>query len=283
MRNNTAQTLKLKELVCSRFAVSRCSFLLVFAPPPPVAQVSRKIGCNVADIRNVIVWGNHSFVYTIIWLQDRQTDKMNRFTHWVLTIQICLLCACRARCFSFVHSDTQYPDLTFATVSQGGVERPALDLVPSAWAQGEFISTVQNRGRAIIDAMKKSSAASAANAAVAHMRAWMLGTKSGTYVSMAVASGGQYGVPKDLIFSFPVTCTAGGNYTIVEGLDERVGDFGKQKMKISWEQLQEEDQGWRDVAAPAAGDATAAAAAAPAAAAEESADSKKSRKSGGKA
>jgi hypothetical protein len=241
--------------------------------------VSRKIGCNVADIRNVIVWGNHSFVHTFIWLQDRQKASI----HTIRCSLFNCLCVLAVRVVFFVHSDTQYPDLTFATVSQGGVDRPALDLVPAAWAQGEFISTVQNRGRAIIDAMKKSSAASAANAAVAHMRAWMLGTKPGTYVSMAVASGGQYGVPKDLIFSFPVTCSPGGNYTIVEGLDARVGDFGKQKMKISWEQLQEEDQGWRDVAAPAAAGDAAVAPAAAAAAAEESADSKKSRKSGGKA
>jgi len=278
MHNNTARALKLKNVR----VLTSCFLVLFFARfRPPVAQVSRKIGCNVGDIRNVIVWGNHSFVHTFIWLWD--TDKENRASGGS-RFQLHFLCVLAVRVVFFVHSDTQYPDLTFATVSQGGVDRPALDLVPSAWAQGEFISTVQNRGRAIIDAMKKSSAASAANAAVAHMRAWMLGTKPGTYVSMAVASGGQYGVPKDLIFSFPVTCTPGGNYTIVEGLEARVGDFGKQKMKISWEQLQEEDQGWRDVAAaPAAGDAAAAAAPAAAAAAEESADSKKSRKSGGKA
>jgi len=168
-----------------------------------VAQLAKKVGCEIADIRNVIVFGNHS--------------------------------------------DTQYPCLSFATVRQGGAERAALDLVPTEWAQGQFIDTVQSRGRAIIDAMKKSSAGSAANAAVAHMRSWMLGTAPGEYVSMAVPSAGQYGVPEDLIFSFPVTCAPGGTYTIVENLP--ISDFGKHKMKISWEQLQEEDQGWRGEAA----------------------------------
>lgn len=140
------------------------------------------------------------------------------------------------------HSDTQYPDITFATVEKDGKTQKAGDLVPSEWAQGSFINTVQARGSAIIEAMKKSSAASAANAAVEHVRSWMLGTAPGQFVSMAVCSSGEYGVPADLIFSFPCTCK-NGVYTIVPGLD--ISAFGKEKMRVSWEQLQKEDQGWR--------------------------------------
>lgn len=140
------------------------------------------------------------------------------------------------------HSDTQYPDITFASVEKDGKTQKASDLVPSEWAQGSFINTVQARGSAIIEAMKKSSAASAANAAVEHVRSWMLGTAPGQFVSMAVCSSGEYGVPADLIFSFPCTCK-NGVYTIVPDLE--ISAFGKEKMRVSWEQLQKEDQGWR--------------------------------------
>ncbi len=138
----------------------------------------------------------------------------------------------------------------------GGVDRPALDLVPSEWARGAYIQSVQSRGGLIIKTMSKSSAASAANAAVQHVRSWWLGTAPGEWVSMAVASSGEYGVPKGLIFSFPVTCQPGGHFTIVQGLENRIDEFGRAKMKASWEQLNDEDQGWRS--APAAAAAAAA-------------------------
>ena len=143
------------------------------------------------------------------------------------------------------HSDTQYPDLTHATIEKDGQTLKASAVVPADWAQDKFIDTVQARGAAIIAAMKKSSAASAANAAVEHVRSWVLGTAPGQFVSMAVCSSGEYGVPKDLIFSFPCTCK-NGVYTIVPGLE--VSEFGKGKMKVSWEQLQKEDQDWRAAA-----------------------------------
>lgn len=138
------------------------------------------------------------------------------------------------------------PDITFATVRQGSEQVSAAAAIHNdlAWAQDEFIQVVQKRGGAIIDAMKKSSAASAANAAVEHVRSWVLGTRPGQYVSMAVASEGQYGVPKDLIFSFPCTCRD-GKYTVVTGLE--VSEFAREKMRVSWEQLEKEDQDWRDV------------------------------------
>jgi malate dehydrogenase len=99
------------------------------------------------------------------------------------------------------HSATQYPDLHAATVAG----KPALSLVDQAWYTGEFIPQVQQRGAAIIEARGASSAASAANAAIDHIRDWALGT--GAVVSMGVYSDGSYGVEKGLIYSFPVTCT----------------------------------------------------------------------------
>jgi malate/lactate dehydrogenase len=149
------------------------------------------------------------------------------------------------------HSDTQYPDITFATIRRGSSDVSALASIQNdeAWARGDFIQTVQKRGGAIIDAMKKSSAASAANAAVEHVRSWVLGTRPGQWVSMAVCSNGEYGVPKDLIFSFPCTCRDGA-YTIVGGLEGQISDFAKDKMKVSWQQLEKEDQEWRDEPAP---------------------------------
>ena len=111
------------------------------------------------------------------------------------------------------HSATQYPDLHHCTVAGEN----ATDLVDQAWISGEFIPTVQQRGAAIIKARGLSSAASAANAAVEHMRDWVLGT-GGKVVSMGIHSDGSYGVDPGLIFSYPVVC-ADGAYSIVQELD----------------------------------------------------------------
>ncbi len=117
------------------------------------------------------------------------------------------------------HSTTQYPDLFHCEV--GG--RNAYELVGDhAWVEGTFIPTVAKRGAAIIEARGASSAASAANAAIDHVRDWALGTADGDWVSMAVVSDGSYGVPDGLISSFPVTC-AGGSWEIVQGLE--IDDF----------------------------------------------------------
>lgn len=102
------------------------------------------------------------------------------------------------------------------------------------WLNGDFISTVQDRGAAIIKARGLSSAASAANAAVDHMRSWVLGTPRGEYVSMAVYSDGSYGVPKGLIYSFPVVC-ANGKWKIVQGL--KIDDFSQKLMKETADEL----------------------------------------------
>jgi malate dehydrogenase len=133
------------------------------------------------------------------------------------------------------HSATQYPDLYHAEV--GG--KSALELVDDQdWLEKEFIPTVQQRGAAIIEARGASSAASAANAAVEHVRDWVAGTATGDWTSMSIPSDGSYGVPEGLISSFPVTTTAKGEITIVAGLD--VDDFSRSRIDASTGELAEE-------------------------------------------
>ncbi len=138
------------------------------------------------------------------------------------------------------HSATQYPDISFATV--GGKAAPSL--VDEAWLTGDFIPTVQQRGAAIIKARGASSAASAASAAIDHVRDWALGTPEGDWVSMAVPSDGSYGIAEGVIYSFPVTC-AGGRYEIVQGLEN--SDFSRERMKATEAELLEERDGVRDL------------------------------------
>jgi malate dehydrogenase len=132
------------------------------------------------------------------------------------------------------HSTTQYPDLFHCEV--GG--RNAAELVgDQAWLENDFIPTVAKRGAAIIDARGASSAASAANAALDHVRNWHLGTPEGDWVSMAVPSDGSYGVPEGIISSFPCTCSD-GEYSIVQGLD--IDDFSRARIDASAAELVEE-------------------------------------------
>ncbi len=131
------------------------------------------------------------------------------------------------------HSATQYPDVFHAEVDG----KPAAGRVDQAWIEKEFIPTVQQRGAAIIEARGASSAASAANAALDHMRDWALGTAAGDWVSMAVPSDGSYGVPDGLISGFPCT-TAGGNWSIVPDL--AIDDFSRARIDASVAELGEE-------------------------------------------
>jgi len=121
------------------------------------------------------------------------------------------------------HSSTQYPDLHHATVKG----KPALSLIDIGWYRDQFIPVVQQRGAAIIKARGASSAASAASAAIDHMRDWLLGTPDGDWVSMAVPSDGSYGIPVGVIYGYPVTCM-NGEYQIVQGLE--IGDAAKQRL-----------------------------------------------------
>ena len=131
------------------------------------------------------------------------------------------------------HSATQYPDLYTAKVNGTA----AIDQVDQAWYENDFIPTVQQRGAAIIKARGASSAASAANAAIDHMRSWALGTEGDDWVSMGVYSDGSYGITEGLIYSFPCRCKD-GEWEIVQGLD--INDFSREKMTATEQELTEE-------------------------------------------
>lgn len=155
-----------------------------------MAQLAKKAGVGVSEVRRMAIWGNHSA--------------------------------------------TQYPDLFHAEV--GG--RPAIEVVDDRqWLENDFIPTVQKRGAAIIEARGASSAASAASAAIDHVRDWVHGTAEGDWISMAVPSDGSYGVPEGLISSFPVTCS-GGRYEIVQGLE--LDDFSRARIDTSVAELADE-------------------------------------------
>lgn len=131
------------------------------------------------------------------------------------------------------HSATQYPDLNNATVrGQRGTE-----LVDSDWVRKQFIPTVQQRGAVIIKARGQSSATSAANGAIDHMRDWVTGTPSDDWVSMALPCDGSYGMEKDLVFSFPVRID-NGRYQIVQGLE--IDEFSHERLKLTEKELVEE-------------------------------------------
>ena len=132
------------------------------------------------------------------------------------------------------HSATQYPDIFNAEVDGKNAAQLVND---QEWVEKTFIPTVQKRGAAIIDARGLSSAASAANAAIDHVRDWVHGTASGDWVSMGVPSDGSYGIPEGLIFGYPCT-TSGGKYQVVKGLSHN--DFAKAKIAATQKELTEE-------------------------------------------
>jgi len=134
------------------------------------------------------------------------------------------------------HSPTMYADYRFATI--GG--KPVKDMInDQAWNKDVFLPTVGKRGAAIIEARGLSSAASAANAAIDHMHDWALGT-DGQWVTMGICSKGEYGIPKEVVFGYPVTC-AGGEYKLVEGLP--VDAFSQERINLTLKELLEEQAG----------------------------------------
>ncbi|KAL4274120.1 hypothetical protein GQ457_13G025980 [Hibiscus cannabinus] len=196
-----------KVLVVANPANTNALILKEFAPSIPaknitcltrldhnraLGQISERLSVQVSDVKNVIIWGNHS--------------------------------------------STQYPDVNHATVG----DKPVRELVKDdEWLNGEFITTVQQRGAAIIKARKLSSALSAASAACDHIRDWVLGTPEGTWVSMGVYSDGSYNVPAGVIYSFPVTCK-NGEWTIVQGL--AIDEFSRKKLDLTGAELTEEKE-----------------------------------------
>jgi malate dehydrogenase len=134
------------------------------------------------------------------------------------------------------HSPTMYPDYRFATVAG----KPLAPLITDApWNKDTFIPTVGKRGAAIIEARGLSSAASAANAAIDHVHDWLLGS-NGKWLTMGVASDGSYGIPKDVIYGFPVT-TENGKWTMIKDLE--IDAFSREKMDATLKELQEEQDG----------------------------------------
>lgn len=134
------------------------------------------------------------------------------------------------------HSPTMYPDYRFATADGQSVKTMINDEV---WNKDTFLPTVGKRGAAIIDARGLSSAASAANAAIDHVRDWVLGT-NGKWTTMGIPSDGSYGIPKDIIFGFPVT-TENGEYKIVQGLD--IDAFSQERINLTLKELTDEREG----------------------------------------
>jgi malate dehydrogenase len=138
------------------------------------------------------------------------------------------------------HSSTQYPDLNHALVNG----KAAASLVDRPWIEQQFIPTVQQRGGAVIKARGSSSAASAASAAIDHVRSWMLGTADGDWTSMAIAADGSYSIEEGLMYSYPVRCSQGG-YRIVADLT--IDDFSRRRMDASAAELREERDGVREL------------------------------------
>ncbi|MDX2412650.1 MAG: malate dehydrogenase [Woeseiaceae bacterium] len=131
------------------------------------------------------------------------------------------------------HSATQYPDIYHTSVDG----TPALDLVDQTWLVDDFIPVVQQRGAAIIKARGASSAASAASAAIDHMRDWVLGSPDGDWVSMGIPADGSYGIEPGVVYSYPVRCS-GGDYEIVQDL--AISEFSRERMDATEVELREE-------------------------------------------
>ncbi|MEE4301095.1 MAG: malate dehydrogenase [Pseudomonadales bacterium] len=170
-------------------------------------------------------------------LDPRQFTAMTRLDHNRAVAQLAHKCGGHVSdvaglCIWGNHSATQFPDIHRAGVKG----TPALEQVTQEWYENDFIPTVQQRGAAIIEARGASSAASAANAAIDHMRDWALGS-NGEIVSMGVYSDGSYGIREGLIYSFPVVCS-GGDWGIVQGIEQNAFSLGK--MKATEDELIEE-------------------------------------------
>jgi len=135
------------------------------------------------------------------------------------------------------HSATQYPDIFNAEVDGKNAAQLVND---QEWVEKTFIPTVQKRGAAIIDARGLSSAASAANAAIDHVRDWVAGTRDGDWLTMGVPSDGSYDIPEGVIYGYPVT-TRGGEYQVVKGIE--ISDFSRKRMNATLKELHEERDG----------------------------------------
>ncbi len=203
------------------------------------------INAGAADDVRILVVGNPANTNALIAMSsapDVPRDRFHAMTRLDHNRAIAQLAAKTGSAVSEItnmtiwgnHSTTQYPDL-FHTKVAG---KAAIDLVDRGWYESEYIPTVAKRGAAIIEARGASSAASAANAAIDHVRDWTLGTPAGDWISMSVCSDGSYGVPEGIISSFPCTCAGDGTFEIVQGLE--IDDFSRAKIDASAAELVEE-------------------------------------------
>ena len=204
----------------------------------------KALAAGAADDVRVLVVGNPANTNCLIAMNNAKSIPSDRFTamtrldHNRAKAQLAAKTGVQVASVTNMtiwgnHSATQYPDIVHAKVDG----KPATDVVDHEWIAGEFIPTVQQRGAAVIEARGASSAASAANAALDHMREWALGSAANDWVSMAVCSDGSYGVPEGLISGFPCT-TKGGVWTIVPGLD--IDEFSRGRIDASVGELGEE-------------------------------------------
>ena len=210
------------------------------------------IGANAKKNIKVLVVGNPANTNALIAMNNasgvapRQFTAMTRLDHNRAITQLALrvgspITAVKKMTIWGNHSTTQYPDLTHCEVNG----KNAAELVSDhAWIDAEYNPTVAKRGAAIIKARGSSSAASAANAAIDHVRSWALGTPEGDWVSMAVPSDGSYGVPEGLISSFPCVCKD-GEYSIVQGLE--IDSYSRGKIDASVAELVEERDAVREL------------------------------------
>jgi len=204
----------------------------------------KALAAGAADDVRVLVVGNPANTNCLIAMSNAGPIPRERFTamtrldHNRARAQLARQCGVPVTAVTNMtiwgnHSATQYPDVYHARVSG----KPAAELVSHEWIEGTFIPTVQQRGAAVIEARGASSAASAANAALDHVRDWALGTAKGSWVSMAVCSDGSYGVPDGLISGFP--CTAdNGAWSIVPDL--AIDEFSRSRINTSVAELGEE-------------------------------------------
>ena len=205
----------------------------------------RALNDNAADDVKVLITGNPANTNALIAMSNapdiprERFNALTRLDHNRAKAQLAAKLSTSVNAVTHMtiwgnHSATQYPDL-FNALVDGKNAAEAID--DQAWIESTFLPTVQQRGAAIIEARGASSAASAANATVDHMRDWVLGTAEGDWVSMSVPSDGSYATPEGIITSFPCT-TAGGSYEIVQGLE--INDFSRAKIDASNAELVEE-------------------------------------------
>jgi malate dehydrogenase len=218
---------------------------------PIFTTQGKAINDNAADDVRVVVVGNPCNTNALIAMHsapdipNRQFSAMTRLDQNRAVSQLAEKLGVTASAISNMaiygnHGPSMYPDFYHAKVN--GVLIP--EAADEAWLKNEFVSTVAKRGKAIITARGKSSAASAASAAIDHMASWFHGTTDGEIVSMAVPSDGSYGVPEGLMFSFPVT-TENGEWSVVQGIEHN--SYAQEKIAFTVAELEEEREAVRDL------------------------------------